>query len=96
MPKLPKPSHSPEGSAAAADILKVLLKLVTEEHGVAAKIVANSDDIDKIASEGDKANVPALHGWRREVFGQKALDLIDGKIVIRFENRRIRAVELGE
>jgi len=69
---------------------------VTEEHGVAAKIVANSDDIDKIASEGDKANVPALHGWRREVFGQKALDLIDGKIVIKFENRRIRAVELGE
>ncbi len=96
LPKLPKPSHSPEGSAAAADILKVLLKLVTEEHGVAAKIVANSDDIDKIASEGDKANVPALHGWRREVFGQKALDLIDGKIVIKFENRRIRAVELGE
>ncbi len=93
---MPKPSHSPEGSAAAADILKVLLKLVTEEHGVAAKIVANSDDIDKIASEGDKANVPALHGWRREVFGQKALDLIDGKIVIKFENRRIRAVELGE
>ncbi|MHC5230756.1 ribonuclease D [Brucella sp. LJL56] len=96
LPKLPKPSHSPEGSAAAADILKVLLKLVTEEHGVAAKIVASSDDIDKIASEGDKANVPALHGWRREVFGQKALDLIDGKIGIKFENRRIRAVELGE
>jgi ribonuclease D len=93
---LPKPSHSPEGSAAAADILKVLLKLVTEEHGVAAKIVASSDDIDKIASEGDMANVPALHGWRREVFGQKALDLIDGKIGIKFENRRIRAVELGD
>ncbi|MFQ0814758.1 ribonuclease D [Brucella anthropi] len=96
LPKLPKPSHSSEGSAAAADILKVLLKLVTEEHGVAAKIVASSDDIDKIASEGDKANVPALHGWRREVFGQKALDLIDGKIGIKFENRRIRAVELGQ
>ncbi|AAX74135.1 ribonuclease D [Brucella abortus 01-4165] len=96
LPKSPKPSHSPEGSAAAADILKVLLKLVTEEHGVAAKIVANSDDIEKIAAEGDKANVPALHGWRREVFGQKALDLIDGKIGIKFENRRIRAVELRE
>ncbi|ERM01776.1 ribonuclease D [Brucella intermedia 229E] len=96
LPKLPKQSHSPEGSAAAADILKVLLKLVTEEHGVAAKIVASSDDIDKIAAEGDNANVPALHGWRREVFGQKALDLIDGKIGIKFENRRIRAVELGQ
>ncbi len=69
---------------------------MTEEHGVAAKIVASSDDIDKIAAEGDNANVPALHGWRREVFGQKALDLIDGKIGIKFENRRIRAVELGQ
>ncbi len=96
LPKLPKPSHSPEGSAAAADLLKVLLKLVTEEHGVAAKVVANSDDIDKIAAEGDNANVPALQGWRREVFGQKALDLIDGKIGIKFENRRITALELGE
>lgn len=94
LPKLPKPPHSPEGSAAAADLLKVLLKLVTEEHGVAAKIVANSDDIDKIAAEGENANVAALQGWRREVFGQKALDLIDGKIGIRFENRRIRAVAL--
>ncbi|MDT6940512.1 ribonuclease D [Brucella pseudogrignonensis] len=95
LPKLPKQSHSPEGSAAAGDILKVLLKLVTEEHGVAAKIVASSDDIDKIAAEGEKANVPALQGWRREVFGQKALDLIEGKIGIKFENRRIRAVELS-
>ena len=96
LPSLPKQPNLPEGSAAAADILKVLLKLVTEEYGVAAKIVASSDDIERIAAERDKADVPALHGWRRDVFGQKALDLIDGKIGIKFENRRIRAVELGE
>ncbi|PYE87196.1 ribonuclease D [Phyllobacterium leguminum] len=96
MPRLPKQSHSPEGAGAAADLLKVLLKLVTEEYGVAAKIVANSDDIDKIAAEGEKADVPALHGWRREVFGDKALKLIDGEIGIKFENRRIVAVELGQ
>lgn len=94
LPKLPKQSNAPEGSAAASELLKVLLKIVTEEHGVAAKIVANSDDIDRIAAEGDNANVAALQGWRREVFGQKALDLISGKIGIRFENRRIRAVAL--
>ncbi|MFC4625347.1 ribonuclease D [Daeguia caeni] len=94
LPRLPKQPQSAEGSAAAADLLKVLLKLVTEEHGVAAKVVASSDDIEKIASEGEKANVPALHGWRRELFGQKALDLIDGKIALRFENRRIRVVPL--
>ncbi|MBV2142766.1 ribonuclease D [Falsochrobactrum sp. TDYN1] len=94
LPRLPKPSHMPEGNAAAVDILKVLLKLVTEEHSVAAKIVATSDDIEKIAAEGDDADVPALQGWRREVFGQKALDLIGGKIGIKFENRRIQAVSL--
>ncbi|MGU3576346.1 ribonuclease D [Brucellaceae bacterium C25G] len=93
LPKLPKQTHSQEGSAAAADLLKVLLKLTTEKHGVAAKIVANSDDIDKIASEGEKAKVAALSGWRREVFGQKALDLIDGKLSIKFVNRTITTVE---
>lgn len=96
LPRLPKPVQMPEGNGAATDILKVLLKLVTEEHGVAAKVVATSDDIEKIAAEGEKANVPALQGWRRELFGQKALDLIEGRIGIRFENRRIQAVSLGE
>ncbi|RCS23517.1 ribonuclease D [Phyllobacterium salinisoli] len=94
MPRLPKQSHSPEGAGAAADLLKVLLKLVTEEYGVAAKIVANSDDIDRIAAEGENADVAALHGWRREVFGEKALKLISGEIGIKFVNRRITAVTL--
>jgi len=94
MPRLPKQSHSPEGAGAAADLLKVLLKLVTEEYGVAAKIVANSDDIDRIAAEGENADVAALHGWRREVFGNKALKLISGEIGIKFENRKITAVPL--
>ncbi len=71
LPKSPKPSHSPEGSAAAADILKVLLKLVTEEHGVAAKIVANSDDIEKDRRGGRQGERPcparlATRGFRPE------------------------------
>lgn len=96
MPRLPKHVPSPEGAGAAADLLKVLLKLVTEEHGVAAKIVATSDDIEKIAAEGEAANVPALHGWRRELFGETALRLIRGDICLTFERRRIRAVPVEE
>ena len=96
MPRLPKHVPSPEGAGAAADLLKVLLKLVTEEHGVAAKIVATSDDIEKIAAEGENAQVPALHGWRRELFGETALRLIRGDICLKFERRRIRAVPLEE
>ena len=65
MPKAPRHSHAPEGSGAAVELLKVLLKLTADKHGVAAKVIANSDDLDKIASEGEKATVAALTGWRR-------------------------------
>ena len=95
MPHLPRHRHAPEGAAAAADLLKVLLKLVTEKHGVAAKIIASSDDIDRIAAEGGKADVAALKGWRRELFGETALKLIRGDIALRFVDNRVEPVGLG-
>ncbi len=93
LPKLPKQTQAPEGSAAAAELLKVLLKLVAEDHNVAAKMLASSDDIERIAAEGEQAEVPALQGWRREVFGEKALKLIDGGLALRFEKRRVAVFE---
>jgi ribonuclease D len=93
MPQPPKPVQSPEGSSAAAELLKVLLKLVAEAEGVAPKVLASSDDIDRIAAEGEKADVPALHGWRREVFGEKALRLVRGEIALKFEKRKIAIFE---
>lgn len=93
MPKLPKPQQVQEGSSAAAELLKVLLRLTAEKKGVAAKVLASGDDIDRIASEGEKADVPALHGWRREVFGDQALRLVRGEIALRFERRRIAVFE---
>lgn len=89
LPRLPKQHNTPEGVGAAVELLKVLLKLEAEQKGVAAKIIAGTDELEKIAIDGENANVPALQGWRREVFGQKALDLIGGKLVIKFENKRI-------
>ncbi|MCD2181217.1 ribonuclease D [Rhizobium sp. GN54] len=94
LPRLPRQPHVPEGAAAASEMLKVLLKLVSEKQGVAAKIIANSDDLEKIAIDGEDAEVPALHGWRRELFGNVALDLIGGKVGLRFVNKKIEAVEL--
>lgn len=93
LPRLPKLFNSPEGSSAAAELLKVLLRLTAEKEGVAPKILASSDDIDRIAAEGEKADVPALHGWRREVFGERALKLVRGEIALKFEKRKIVAVE---
>lgn len=94
MPKLPKPFQPPEGSNAAAELLKVLLRIIADKEGVAAKVLASSDDIDHIAAEGEKADVPALHGWRRAVFGEAALKLVRGEVGIKFEKRKIAVFDL--
>lgn len=96
LPPLPHRRRSPEGTSAAAELLKVLLKMVAEEYGVATKILATSDDIDRLAAEGEAAEVSALHGWRMEVFGRRALRLLNGEIAIKLENRRILPFDLKE
>ncbi|CAD7027907.1 ribonuclease D [Pseudorhizobium halotolerans] len=94
MPHAPKPTRSPEGTGAAVELLKVLLKLISDKEGVAAKVIANSDDLEKIAAEGEDADVAALHGWRRELFGDTALKLISGGVALRFVDKKVEAVEL--
>ncbi len=92
LPRLPKGRPAPDGSAAAVDLLKVLLKLVSEAHGVAAKVIATVDDLEKIAAD-DNADVAALQGWRRELFGEVALKLKHGKVALAFQSRQIVALE---
>ncbi len=94
LPKLPRHVSAPEGTGAATEMLRVLLKLITEENGVAAKVVATSDDLDQIASKGEEADVGAMHGWRRQLFGETALKLIRGEVALKFEGKKIRAIEL--
>jgi len=89
LPKLPRQTQAQEGSNAAAELLKVLLRLVAEKESVAAKVLASGDDIDRLATDGEEADVAALHGWRREVFGEQALKLIRGDIALKFEKRRL-------
>jgi ribonuclease D len=95
LPRPPKFAQQPEGTGAATELLKVLLKLVAEEQGVATKVLASGDDIEQIAASGESADVPALHGWRREVFGERALSLVRGEIALRFDKRRIEVFDLG-
>ena len=94
MPHVPRHTQAPEGAASAVELLKVLLKLISEKHGVAPKVIANSEDLDKIAAEGEKAEVSALHGWRRELFGEPALQLIKGEIALRFVGKKVDTVSL--
>ena len=95
LPKIPRQTAASEGANAAAEILKVLLRIIAEKEGVAPKIIASGDDIDRIAAEGEAAEVEALSGWRRDVFGEKALRLLRGELAIRFQNRRIDIFEVG-
>ncbi|MBP0573267.1 EamA family transporter, partial [Mycobacterium tuberculosis] len=64
LPQLPRHKPAAEGSGAAVDLMKVLLKLVAEREGVASKVLATVDDLEAIAAD-DAADVPALAGWRR-------------------------------
>jgi ribonuclease D len=95
LPKLPKQQALPEGNGSAVELLKVLLKLTAEKHGVAAKIIASSDDLDMIAAKGEEADVAALKGWRRDLFGLPALKLIQGELALRFVNRSVDVVDLA-
>src|SRR5271155_745783 len=80
--------------AAVVELLKVLLRMVSERHHVAAKVIATVDDLERLAGD-DEADVPALHGWRRELFGDKALALKHGKLALAVEKGRVTTVERG-
>jgi ribonuclease D len=78
--------------AAIVELLKVLLRMISEQHHVAAKVIATVDDLERIAAS-DNADVPALSGWRRELFGDKALALKRGKLALAIEKGRVATVE---
>ena len=75
------------------DLLKVLLKLICEQHRVAQKLVASSDDIEAIARD-DEADVRALRGWRHELFGADALALKHGRLAITANGGALRVIEI--
>jgi len=78
--------------AATVELLKVLLRMTSERHAVAAKVIATIDELEQIANDDD-ADVPALHGWRRELFGEKALALKHGKLALAVEKGKVVAID---
>ncbi len=92
---LPQPDRSREKlqvNPALADLLRVLLKAKTEDFGVASKLIASAADLDAI-SAGER-DVPALKGWRNEVFGRDAMRLCEGRVGLAANGRTIVTVEL--
>ena len=91
LPRIERPKNAPNG-AATVELLKVLLRMTAESHGVAAKVIATVDDLDRIAATDD-ADVPALKGWRRELFGERALALKHGKLALSIQRGRVVTTE---
>jgi ribonuclease D len=91
LPRLERFRPAPNG-AATVELLKVLLRMTAEQHGVAAKVIATVDDLDRIAA-ADDADVPAMKGWRRELFGEKALALKHGRLALAIDKGRVAIVE---
>jgi ribonuclease D len=91
LPRLDRAKSGANG-AATVELLKVLLRMTSERHAVAAKVIATVDDLERIAAS-DEAEVPALKGWRRELFGEKALALKRGQLALAIESGRVVIVE---
>jgi ribonuclease D len=94
-PRSTKAPDSPRGAGPLVDLLKVLLKMRCEENDVAVKLVANTADLERIAAD-DNADVRAMAGWRRSLFGDDALALKHGTLALSAEDGRIALVELED
>jgi ribonuclease D len=91
LPKIERPRGNSNG-AAIVELLKVLLRMTSERHAVASKVIATVDDLEQIAAD-DNANVGALHGWRRELFGEAALALKQGRLALAIQKGKVVTVE---
>jgi ribonuclease D len=91
LPKIEKPRGNSNGGAIV-ELLKVLLRMTSERHAVASKVIATVDDLEEIAAD-DHADVAALHGWRRELFGEAALALKHGRLALAIEKGRVVRVD---
>jgi ribonuclease D len=96
--ELPTPSprqDTPPGVGPRVDLLRVLLKMRCETHQVAQKLVASASELERIAADDD-APVPALAGWRRDLFGADALALKHGRLALTASGKEVKIVSLPQ
>jgi len=93
LPDAPRARDGARPSPALVALLKVLLAAKCEQHNVAARLLASGDDLDRLATE-DMPDVPALAGWRRDMFGADALALKAGEITLGVQGKRVKLVRV--
>jgi ribonuclease D len=95
LPALPPRRDLPAGLGPVIELLRVLLKMRCEDNEVAQKLVASADDLELIAAD-DAADVPAMSGWRRDIFGADALAMKHGRLALTAVGRRVKVVPIGD
>ncbi|MFZ2031513.1 MAG: ribonuclease D [Vitreimonas sp.] len=88
-----RPPPLPSSVGPTVELLKVLLRFEADRHQVAPRLIASASDVEAIAAS-DEADVEALKGWRRKVFGERALALKHGSIALKLENGKVAIEEL--
>lgn len=95
-PTLPDKPQLPRGIGPITDLLKVVLKMKCEQNNVAQKLIATTDQLEMIAAFGAEADVPALRGWRRQIFGDDALQLMRGDLALVANGQELELVEFTD
>ncbi|MDV7340561.1 ribonuclease D [Terasakiella sp. A23] len=95
-PQPPAKKDLPKGLGPVMDLLKVLLKFNCEHNDVAQKLVANASDLEQLAAYGGQADVPCLKGWRRDLFGNDAIKLKEGKLALAVTGKNIKVIDLAD
>lgn len=94
LPALPREPQRAPASPALVALLKVLLAAKAESSEVAPKLIASTEDLERLAAEPEP-DIPALHGWRRQVFGEAALALKAGRLALGVAGRGVRLIATG-
>ena len=92
-PDIRQKKQMPPDLGPSVDMLKTLLRLKTEYEGLAPRLIANMRDLNALAAFGEKADIKALKGWRREIFGEDALKMLKGQIGLTIRDKRVVTVE---
>jgi ribonuclease D len=88
-----EPDRAGPPPGAIVELLKVLLKQVSDDAGVATRLIANAADVETLARETNP-DIPALRGWRHELFGEKALKLKSGKLALAASPKGVKIIEV--
>jgi ribonuclease D len=93
LPTRDKPPEQLRAPSAVVDLLRTLLRLKAEQAGVAGRLVASADELDRLAA--GKRDIAALRGWRREVFGGDAVDLIEGRLALSLAGDQAKLIPIA-